>query len=182
MPSVQVVGSSQPRLWCRRARSFVEESRAEVKPPVLRPPSNLGTYSDEGYPSWVREVGPWEHLDPPEDRALEPRLDWGEFERLAVEVEYLRAFGWVLDRGELYEFSWPPEGRLVREGQARSSTPECAAHGEELEPACDERQGPPDAEVKSQVPNGNGMCRSRPSTKHSSRLVTPLGTSSSSLR
>lgn len=70
--------------------------------------------------------------------ALEPRLDWGEAERLAVEVEYLRAFGYLLDKGDSCELSWPPRGRLVHEGMAWTTTPECSVHGEVLSRTCAE--------------------------------------------
>ena len=65
---------------------------------------------------WRRVEDVWEHTDPPEDRALPPMIKWGEALRALVLAIYRVENDEILEPGQYYDISWPPEGYLTTDG------------------------------------------------------------------
>ena len=54
----------------------------------------------------------WEHLDPQEDLAIAPDLDWPHEIKVLALAAYQQRYGKYLEDGEFYVLMWPPRGRL----------------------------------------------------------------------
>jgi len=121
------------------AHKAMKHEPGSILPEAFPIPNFVERWAQRDVCTWTRGYGEWDLSSPPEDLALEPLLAWSEAQREHVLRAYNAQWGHVLEEGEEYDITWPPEGTLKTEGYAREGEfDQCPEHGDEADALCEE--------------------------------------------